>query len=244
MARNLDRVGGVAQAAANAGVLINRKNIRFLDGGGVTWIATDDPGNDEVEITAAASGSIPDATTVVPGKVLLAVNGGVVASTVVQATDTRLGTILARRNTGANVGPRPRINLIEGAGITITMADDPGNGEIDITIATTVVAGALVSVQSVGAAGSLTWAPGFTPRVMFSSTLTDGFLYSFGVAFGTGKRQWHVDDGSYYMNMGSIINDGGPTTAWAVTSWTSGNITVARTSGAASWNTAYFLVLG
>jgi microcystin-dependent protein len=56
MARNLDRVGGVAQAAANAGVLINRKNIRFLDGGGVTWTAVDDPINDEVEVSAAAGG--------------------------------------------------------------------------------------------------------------------------------------------------------------------------------------------
>jgi microcystin-dependent protein len=66
MARNLDRVGGVAQAAANAGVLINRKNIRFLDGGGITWTATDDPLNDEVEVAAAVGGGsgVPTGTIV------------------------------------------------------------------------------------------------------------------------------------------------------------------------------------
>jgi microcystin-dependent protein len=68
MARNLDRVGGVAQAAANAGALINRRNIRFLDGGGLTWTATDDPGNDEVEVTASAGGAgVPIGTVVAYG---------------------------------------------------------------------------------------------------------------------------------------------------------------------------------
>lgn len=65
MARNLDRVAGVAQAAANAGTLINRKNIRFIDDGGVTWTATDDPINDEVEVRASAGGSGLPAGTLV-----------------------------------------------------------------------------------------------------------------------------------------------------------------------------------
>lgn len=57
MGRNIDNVGGIAQAAANAGTPINRRNIRLLDTGSVTWTAVDDPGNDEVEVSAVATGA-------------------------------------------------------------------------------------------------------------------------------------------------------------------------------------------
>jgi hypothetical protein len=44
--------------------------------------------------------------------------------------------VLVRKNSGgANIGPRRRLNLIEGANVTITAADDAGNEEVDITIA-------------------------------------------------------------------------------------------------------------
>jgi hypothetical protein len=35
---------------------------------------------------------------------------------------------------GTRIGVAPTINLIAGAGVTITVADNPGNGRIDITI--------------------------------------------------------------------------------------------------------------
>ena len=73
MARNLDRVAGIAQARQGVSPPINRKNVRFVDGGGLTWTLVDDPLNDEVEVSAAAggagapTGSIVDfAGTVVP----------------------------------------------------------------------------------------------------------------------------------------------------------------------------------
>lgn len=43
--------------------------------------------------------------------------------------------IAVSKNSGATVGTRRRINLIEGANITITEADDAGNEEVDVTIA-------------------------------------------------------------------------------------------------------------
>ncbi|MDH3497235.1 MAG: hypothetical protein OER21_10750 [Gemmatimonadota bacterium] len=43
-------------------------------------------------------------------------------------------TIVVRKNTGADVGRRRRLNLIEGTNVTLTIADDPGSDEIDITI--------------------------------------------------------------------------------------------------------------
>lgn len=43
--------------------------------------------------------------------------------------------VTVRKNGGANVGTQKRLNFIEGAGITLTITNDGGNDEIDITIA-------------------------------------------------------------------------------------------------------------
>jgi len=45
--------------------------------------------------------------------------------------------VAVSKNSGATVGTRRELNLIEGANITLTIADDPGNEEVDITIAAT-----------------------------------------------------------------------------------------------------------
>lgn len=43
--------------------------------------------------------------------------------------------VTLRKNTGADIGTRRRINLIEGANITLTVTDDAGSEEVDVTIA-------------------------------------------------------------------------------------------------------------
>ena len=55
------------------------------------------------------------------------------SGTLTWATSTN--TITVRKNTGADVGTRPRLNLIEGSNIVLTVADDSTDGEVDITIA-------------------------------------------------------------------------------------------------------------
>lgn len=42
--------------------------------------------------------------------------------------------VKARKNSTGSVFIRPRINIIEGTNVTVTMADDPTDNEIDITI--------------------------------------------------------------------------------------------------------------
>lgn len=42
--------------------------------------------------------------------------------------------IAVRKNSGAVVGTRRRLNLIEGSGITLTITDDAGSEEVDVTI--------------------------------------------------------------------------------------------------------------
>jgi hypothetical protein len=54
---------------------------------------------------------------------------------------TLTGNLLAvarvgvRKNSTGSVFERRRLNLIEGSGVTLTVADDSGNEEVDITIA-------------------------------------------------------------------------------------------------------------
>lgn len=43
--------------------------------------------------------------------------------------------VTVRQNTGVDVGTRSRLNLIEGSGITLTVADDGAGGEVDVTVA-------------------------------------------------------------------------------------------------------------
>lgn len=45
--------------------------------------------------------------------------------------------VTVRKNTGADVGTRSRLNFIEGSNVTLTVADDAGGDEVDITIAST-----------------------------------------------------------------------------------------------------------
>lgn len=49
----------------------------------------------------------------------------------------KAGSIVVRRNSGADVGTRPRLNFIEGANIALTITDDAVDDEIDIVIEST-----------------------------------------------------------------------------------------------------------
>jgi len=48
--------------------------------------------------------------------------------------DPGSNTVILRKNTGLNIGNRPRINLIEGTNIIITVTDDIANDELDVVI--------------------------------------------------------------------------------------------------------------
>lgn len=56
--------------------------------------------------------------------------------------------ITVRKNSGADVGTRARLNFIEGANITLTVADDSGSGEVDVTIAASGGGGGGADVKS------------------------------------------------------------------------------------------------
>lgn len=53
-----------------------------------------------------------------------------------ELSDAQKTTI--RKNNGSNIGSRPRINFTEGSNVSLTISDDSGNNEIDITIASSL----------------------------------------------------------------------------------------------------------
>lgn len=58
-----------------------------------------------------------------------------VASVVNSIKDEVADTVRVSKNSGAVVGTRTKLNFIEGSNITLTIADDSANEEVDITIA-------------------------------------------------------------------------------------------------------------
>jgi len=109
----------------------------------------DDSGNEEVDVTIAAAAA---ATIVVQeNDVTIDAAAGTldflgadfdVTSSPAGEANIQLATTLTanarvavNKNSGATVGTRRRLNFIEGTGVTLTIADDAGNEEVDITIA-------------------------------------------------------------------------------------------------------------
>jgi trimeric autotransporter adhesin len=88
-----------------------------------------------------------------------------------------------RRNTGADVGSRRRLNLIEGSNITITVADDAPNEELDVTIAAAGGGG--------GGAGTTTVDFGAFPGVPLVSTTITGQT---GILVGSVVQAWIYPD--------------------------------------------------
>jgi hypothetical protein len=68
--------------------------------------------------------------------------------------------VTVRKNSGADVGTRKRLNLIEGTNVTLTVADDGTDDEVDVTIGASGASGASLTriAGNSGAIGSdITW---------------------------------------------------------------------------------------
>jgi hypothetical protein len=61
--------------------------------------------------------------------------------------DSSAQRVTVRKNSGADVGTRTRLNLIEGSNVTMTVADDAGSNEVDITINASVAGGGLTLTE-------------------------------------------------------------------------------------------------
>lgn len=72
--------------------------------------------------------------------------------------------LVIRKNSGADVGTRPRLNFIEGTGINLTVSDDAGDDEVDVTIASGVPAGSTEAAG--GNAGSTSGTTGTMTTIL------------------------------------------------------------------------------
>jgi hypothetical protein len=123
-------ITGDIDANARVGVRINsagtthkRRRMNLIPGTGIGITHADDSGNEEVDVTISST-TTTHASTHQAGQAD-ALSGSLNAT----------ARVTVRKNTGADVGSRRRINVIEGSGITATVADDSGNEEIDLTLA-------------------------------------------------------------------------------------------------------------
>lgn len=92
------------------------------------------------EMSQDAIGGMIDSTlTYVDGTPLLQVT-----------PNTTVQKIEVTKNSGAIVGTRKQLNFIEGANVTLTIADDAGNDQIDITVASSGGASGYATVQEEG----------------------------------------------------------------------------------------------
>ena len=64
---------------------------------------------------------------------------------------SKQGNVKLRKNSGAVIASRALLNLIEGANITITAADNPATDALDITIASAAAGGSIVVRKNTGA---------------------------------------------------------------------------------------------
>jgi hypothetical protein len=128
-----DALTGLVDATARTTIRKNtgadvgsRRRLNLIEGANIAITATDDAGSEEVDITVAVTGSVTPAAHQTSHQ-----SGGSDALTGNLDATSRVNV---SRNSGATLATRRRLNFIEGTNITISVADDAGNEEADITI--------------------------------------------------------------------------------------------------------------
>lgn len=140
----------------NDALIGTRSKLNLIEGANVTLTVADDAGGGEVDITIAATGGgggAPVSASYVVialdgtltgerrlqvGAPLTLVDGGANGDVTLDFDEAAsLGNnarTAVSKNSGATIGTRRRLNLIEGTNITLTVVDDVGNEEVDVTI--------------------------------------------------------------------------------------------------------------
>ena len=148
-----------------SGVTDGNKGDISVTGSGATWTVNPSA------ITTTKMGG--DVTT--PGKALLTAADAATQKSLIGAigSDDVARTIVKKNGTA--IGTRRAINFIEGANVTLTIADDAGNEEVDVTVA-----------SSGGGGGAGSGTVGKIPKWTTTSTLTDSVLAESSGGIGLG----------------------------------------------------------
>jgi hypothetical protein len=121
----------------------------------------------EAYVTIGNSSGLTAERALAVGSPLTLTDGGANASVTLDFDETAaLGNnarVAVRRNSGAVVGTRRQLNFIEGSNVTLTVADDAGSEEVDITIAASGGGGgAFATTVEVDLGSTATWRGRFT----------------------------------------------------------------------------------
>lgn len=204
--------------------------LSFIDGTNITTIVANDAPNNEVDITITNDGETvrvdggADVGTrprlnLIQGDATYLTVGAVddVPNTEVDVTFTPLG-IGVRERPAATQGPRNVVNFVEGANTTIGIADNVGNQEVDITIASAgtagcyaeahITAGGLITVDTVNAWHAVT---NFVSDDISGITFNAGSTGTITAYADAGGGQVTVTSVGHGLSNGDIITITGST---------------------------------
>lgn len=130
----------------NDSLVGTRSTINFIEGTNVTITVADDSINDEIDITInsneAAYNTVQEDGTPLTQRDIINFDATLLAADDAINTRTNVGVVddtsiqqVEVGKAGSLVATRKRINFEDGAGITVTVADDSGNNETDVTVA-------------------------------------------------------------------------------------------------------------
>jgi hypothetical protein len=144
-------------------------------------------------ISGVALGSNLNALTIGTGLSGTSYNGSAAVTIAVNSTLDSNARIAVEKN-GTLVGTRRAINFIEGSGITLTIADDSGNEEVDVTIASTASANSFSTISVSGqsnvvadtAADTLTLVAGSNVSITTNATTDTITINATGAVDGSG----------------------------------------------------------
>jgi len=234
--------GGYITIQEEGSNLTQRSTLNFI-GGGIT--SADDAGNSRTNVTldallnsiaglgsngfiartgsgAAAARSLVAGT----GIDITNANGASGNPQISVLADTLVQRIAVRRNsTGGDIGTRRRINFIEGTNVTITVADDSTDNELDVTISSTGGGGgaptdATYITQtphgSLSAEQALSLLPSGIMRVANSTGAVTSLTTSAGIASNISDE---VGTGSLVFNNSPTLNSATLTKAKSTSFW-------------------------
>jgi hypothetical protein len=122
----------------SSGEVGTRNSLSFLNGSGlegswvdadIEWVITDNTGDDTIEIAGASQVPVAAAASDLDNSSSAGTSSELARGDHTHKRDVRVA------KAGTDVGTRNRLNFIQGTGIVLTVTDDSGNDEIDITIA-------------------------------------------------------------------------------------------------------------
>jgi hypothetical protein len=135
----------VAVRKQSAAAAFRRKHLNLISGSNISLTVTDDPGNDEVDVTIdsvgggaptgsqyvvmALDGTLTAERRLFSGDNIRLTDGGANADAVLESL------VAVRKQSATAAFRRKHLNLISGSGVAITVADDSPNDEVDATFA-------------------------------------------------------------------------------------------------------------